>query len=199
MDAEAWNARYASSDLVWGADPNRFVAAELADLAPGRALDLACGEGRNAIWLASRGWTVTAVDFAGAAIDKGRRLAAHEGVQVEWRVDDVTAFKPDAGFDLLLWSYLQLAGSDRERALQHAIGAVAPGGTFLFIAHDLRNLAEGVGGPSEASVLYRAADIASLLAGFTIVHAGEVLRPVMRDDGTTADAIDCLVRAVRYP
>ena len=85
MDADGWNRRYAEKELVWSAGPNRFLAAEAADLAPGRALDLACGEGRNALWLAEQGWRVTAVDFSGVAVEKGlfeRRKAekqkAHE-------------------------------------------------------------------------------------------------------------------------
>src|SRR2546430_7187246 len=64
MDAAEWDQRYAGTELVWSAEPNRFVAAELADLPPGRALDLAAGEGRNSVWLAERGWAVTAVDFS---------------------------------------------------------------------------------------------------------------------------------------
>ena len=75
MDAEAWNERYRTSELMWSAGPNQFVEAELADLAPGRAVDLAAGEGRNAIWLARRGWQVTAVDFSQVALDKGRAIA----------------------------------------------------------------------------------------------------------------------------
>jgi 2-polyprenyl-3-methyl-5-hydroxy-6-metoxy-1,4-benzoquinol methylase len=63
MDAQAWDERYTASELLWSATPNQFVAAELSDLAPGRAVDLAAGEGRNALWLAERGWHVTAVDF----------------------------------------------------------------------------------------------------------------------------------------
>src|SRR4051812_50095966 len=75
MGAAAWDERCAATGLVWSAEPNRSVVAELADVRPGRALDLAAGEGRNAIWLAVRGWRVTAVDFSAVAIDKGRRLA----------------------------------------------------------------------------------------------------------------------------
>lgn len=75
MDSEAWDQRYAASELVWSRRPNQFVAAELGDLAPGTAVDLAAGEGRNAIWLASLGWSATAVDFSQVALDKGARLA----------------------------------------------------------------------------------------------------------------------------
>ena len=74
MDADAWDVRYRESELVWSPGPNQFVEAELADLPPGRALDLAAGEGRNAIWLAEQGWQVTAVDFSQAGLDKGRSL-----------------------------------------------------------------------------------------------------------------------------
>jgi 2-polyprenyl-3-methyl-5-hydroxy-6-metoxy-1,4-benzoquinol methylase len=75
MDARAWDERYAAAELVWSREPNQFVAAELGDLPPGSAVDLAAGEGRNAIWLASLGWSVTAVDFSRVALDKGARLA----------------------------------------------------------------------------------------------------------------------------
>ncbi len=79
MDAHAWDDRYAAAELVWSVEPNQFVAAECADLPPGRAVDLAAGEGRNAIWLARRGWSVTAVDFSQVGLDKGRKLAVTEG------------------------------------------------------------------------------------------------------------------------
>ena len=87
MDAKAWDERYADSELVWSVEPNQFVAAECADLPPGRALDLAAGEGRNSIWLARRGWDVTAVDFSQAGLDKGRRLAGE--LEIEWVCGDV--------------------------------------------------------------------------------------------------------------
>ena len=198
MDHHAWNDRYASSELLWGVEPNRFVEQEVAALRAGRALDLACGEGRNAIWLASRGWEVTAVDFADVAIDKGRKLAAREGVTVDWRVEDVRQWVPDAGgFDLVLIAYLQLPAHERNVVFGNAVRAVAPGGTFLLVAHDARNIADGYGGPQSPEVLCRAADVVALLDGFEIVSAGEVLRPVTLDGGDTATAIDTLVRAIR--
>ena len=94
MDSEAWDERYAATELVWSAEPNQFVAAECADLAPGRAVDLAAGEGRNAIWLAGRGWAVTAVDFSSVALERGRRLAAAEpdpalSERISWLAVDV--------------------------------------------------------------------------------------------------------------
>ncbi|MFD0328131.1 methyltransferase domain-containing protein [Streptacidiphilus monticola] len=79
MDAEDWDRRYAAEELVWSAGPNRFVAEELAGLTPGRALDLAAGEGRNALWLAEQGWRVDAVDWSAVGLDKARRAAAARG------------------------------------------------------------------------------------------------------------------------
>jgi len=198
VQPEEWNERYASTDLVWGVAPNRFVAEELGDLPPGRGLDLACGEGRNAIWLAQRGWRVTAVDFAAVAIEKGRKLAASEGVDVDWRVEDVTAWTPAPGaFDLVCIAYLQLAAHQRAQAFERAAAAVAPRGTFFVVAHDSRNLTDGHGGPQDAGVLYTAGDVVGFLDGFEVVRAGEVFRTLTRADGTNVEAIDCLVRAVR--
>ena len=97
MDSQEWDRRYAGAELVWTAEPNRFVVAELQDLAPGRALDVAAGEGRNAVWLASRGWQVTAVDFSAAGLDKGRRLAQARGVTIDWMHADVRDYQPETG------------------------------------------------------------------------------------------------------
>lgn len=111
MDAAAWDARYTGRDLVWGAAPNRFVAAELGELPPGRVLDLACGEGRNAVWLATRGWRATGIDFSTAAVLRAGRLAAGDGVadRVEFLVGDVVDGPLPAGpFGAVVVAYLQL-------------------------------------------------------------------------------------------
>ncbi len=76
MDAAGWNERYAGTDLVWSAGPNAFVEQICSSLTPGTALDLAAGEGRNALWLAELGWEVTAVDFSSVGLEKARRAAA---------------------------------------------------------------------------------------------------------------------------
>ena len=83
MDEAGWDERYAAAELIWTAEPNRFVVAELTGLPPGRALDLGAGEGRNAIWLAEQGWDVTAVDFSAVGLDKGRAVAARRGVRIQ--------------------------------------------------------------------------------------------------------------------
>ncbi len=189
MKRDDWNRRYAEQELVWSAGPNRFLVAEVSDLSPGRALDLACGEGRNAIWLAERGWQVTAVDYSDVAVEKGRARSA----EVEFEVTDLLDYEPpEQAFDLVIVFYLQLPADELRIVLRRAAAAVAPGGTFLLVGHDLRNLTDGTGGPKDAEVLYRAEEIPAALDGLEIERAEPVERPV--DD---AVAIDALVRARR--
>ncbi|MFO7589589.1 MAG: class I SAM-dependent methyltransferase, partial [Acidimicrobiia bacterium] len=155
MDRAAWDERYGGSDLVWSATPNQFLEAEASDLAPGSALDVACGEGRNALWLAGRGWKVTAVDFSEAGIETGRRRAAEAGVDVDWVVADVVEWEPEpAAFDLVVIAYLQLPAASLRNVLGHAVGALAPGGTLVAIGHDRTNLVDGHGGPQDPDVLW---------------------------------------------
>jgi SAM-dependent methyltransferase len=214
MDARAWDERYAASELVWSATPNQFVAAELSDLPPGRALDLAAGEGRNALWLADRGWHVTAVDFSRVALDKGRALQArHEhgaDLRVEWVCADALTYEPGpTRFDLAVLAYLQLTADERRESVLRAFLAVRPGGTFFLVAHDSSNLSEGTGGPTDPSVLFTAEEVLADLDGerFEVVRAGRVAREV-RDEKVagsrhnhhgdqTRTAYDALVRLVR--
>lgn len=195
MNSEEWDARYSGTELVWSATPNQFVAAETADLPPGRALDLATGEGRNAVWLAEQGWTVTGVDFSAAGLAKAGRLAAERGVQVDWVHADVLEHTPDpASYDLVMVIYLQIAPAALDAVFERAVPALAPGGTFLVVGHDLANLTEGTGGPQDPDRLYTAEAITARLDGLKIVKAGQVLRTVQ---GADRQAVDTLVRAVR--
>jgi SAM-dependent methyltransferase len=203
MDADAWDQRYSASELVWSREPNQFVASELADLAPGAAVDLAAGEGRNAIWLASRGWSATAVDFSRVALDKGARLASQAGIEVRWVCADATTWQAPAPVDLVVMAYFQVPADDRRRAVRNAARMLRPGGTLLLVAHDSTNLAEGTGGPQDPAVLMSADDVLADLAGtdVEVVHAGRVAREVSPgDEHRGADrrtAWDCLVRVVR--
>jgi SAM-dependent methyltransferase len=194
---ERWNERYAGAELLWSSTPSRFLVAETEDLPPGRALDLACGEGRNAVWLGERGWRVTGVDFAEAALAKAAELAAGRGVELELIHADLLEWVPPAGaYDLVAVLYLQLPAAERRLVLGRAADAVAPGGTFLLVAHDLLNLAEGHGGPSDPTVLTSAEEVAAELPGLVIERAGRVERPV---EGAERPALDTLVRATRPP
>lgn len=203
MDAEAWDERYAASELVWSREPNQFVAAELADLPPGTAVDLAAGEGRNAIWLASRGWSATAVDFSQVALDKGARLASEAGIEVTWVCADATTWQPPGPVDLVVIAYLQVPADDRRRAVRGAVGMLAPGGTLLLVAHDSTNLTEGTGGPQDPGVLMTADDVLDDLSGLDVevVRAERVAREVRSADEHGGEerrtAWDCLVRVLR--
>jgi SAM-dependent methyltransferase len=198
VTAADWDARYRAQELVWGVAPNRWVAQELSDLAPGRALDVACGEGRNALWLAARGWQVTAVEFSAVALDKARALEKSQpGVgAVHWVLADATSYHAEEPVDVALLCYLQLPAPERRLAVRAAADALAAGATLLVVAHDSRNLADGTGGPQYPQVLYTAQDVVEDLRGtdLTVERAAEVLRPV---DGAERPAIDCLVRARR--
>lgn len=197
MESEEWDRRYAGTELVWTAEPNRFVVAELRDLAPGRALDLGAGEGRNAVWLAVHGWQVTAVDFSAAGLDKGRRLAAARGTAVDWVQADLRDYQPEAGaFQLVLIAYLQLQAAELDGVLRRGVTALAQAGTLLVVGHDVTNLAEGTGGPPDPAVLYTPASVTRSLSGLTVLRADRVRRPVPADDGDR-EAVDTLVRAVR--
>jgi len=201
MDAEAWDERYAASELVWSREPNQFVAAELADLSPGTAVDLAAGEGRNAIWLASRGWSATAVDFSQVALDKGARLA--EDLDVTWVCADATTWQAPRPVDLVVMAYFQVPADDRRRAVRNAAGMLRAGGTLLLVAHDSTNLSEGTGGPQDPAVLMTADDVVADLDGIDVevVRAERVAREVRSADEHGGEARrtawDCLVRVQR--
>ena len=194
MEREDWNRRHGESGQLFGVDPNRFLVAEVDGLAPGRALDLACGAGRNAVWLAEQGWQVTGVDFSDVAIDNARRLAGDRGVAVEWLVADLGEWEPAANaFDLVVVLYLHLPAEERRPIMRRAAAALAGGGTILVVGHHSANIAEGTGGPQDARVLFTAEDIAADLEGLDVEKAERVLRPVEGE----RDAVDALVRARR--
>ncbi|GAA3133475.1 class I SAM-dependent methyltransferase [Planomonospora alba] len=136
---EFWDARYGGSERVWSGDPNVALVREVSDLAPGRALDLGCGEGADAIWLALRGWRVTAVDVSGVALERAARQAAEAGVagRVDWQRHDLGVSFPEGEFDLVSAHFLHSPeeGMPREKILRAAASAVAPGGVLLIAGH----------------------------------------------------------------
>ncbi len=200
MDRSDWNERYAAKELVWGAGPNQFLVAELQrPTAPGRALDLACGEGRNAIWLATRGWKVTAVDFSDVAIERARRTAARQAVNVDWVVADLARYEPEkAAFELVLIAYLQLRARDLRAALTRAVSAVAPEGELLLIGHALSNLQGGYGGPRDPAVLWVSEQMEEMLRTLKMdVERCEYVRRAVDTPEGPREAIDLVVRAHR--
>ncbi len=198
MDSRQWDERYSQEDLVWSAEPNRWVVQVAQDLTVGTVLDLGAGEARNALWLAEKGWQATAVDFSAVATARARALADQRlGAHPE-RLTTVTAdlvhYRPGRVFDLVLVIYIHLAAHDRRVVLEAAAAAVAPGGLLLVVGHDRSNLTAGVGGPQDPAVLFCAQDVVDDLApsGLDTVRAERVTRQV--GDGSAIDALALLHR-----
>lgn len=197
MDASDWDERYSHSELVWGAPPNAVVVEQVTALNRGRALDLACGEGRNALWLATRGWEVTGLDYSAVAIDKARRVAAEAPRSVrerlDYRVADVTESDFGTEYDLALVIYLHLPPAERRKVVNRAISALKPDGILMILGHDAVNLSQGVGGPQDPEILFTPEDLATELNGRVAIDLAE--RRFRETDAGTA--IDALVVAHR--
>ncbi|MEN8040021.1 MAG: class I SAM-dependent methyltransferase [Actinomycetota bacterium] len=191
MNSDMWDERYAEKELIWSAGPNLFLPPIVERLEVGSALDLACGEGRNAIWLARKGWDVTGVDFSPVAIDKARTVA--RDTSIEWIVADITSYEAQRQYDLVIIVYVHMGPEDMAALFTRAVEALAPGGTLVAIGHALRNLAEGVSGPQNPELLWTKERIAPLVDGLEVRLIDEVLRPVEDSD---TDAIDILIHAV---
>ncbi|MGI9603571.1 MAG: class I SAM-dependent methyltransferase [Acidimicrobiales bacterium] len=197
MEAVDWDNRYRAEELVWSAEPNQFVAQHLSELAPGAAIDMAAGEGRNAVWLAQRGWTVTAVDFSPVALEKVRARAEANQVEVTIREADLRIWRPAPdSVDLALIVYLQLPHDQERDVIVVAAAAVRLGGTFFLVAHDRSNIEHGHGGPQDPSVLPDVELVVGQLDQFDIDTAEVVERHVTTPDGDRV-ALDTLVVARR--
>lgn len=192
MDAADWDERYRTAERLWSEGPNVFVADRLADRKPGAGVDLGAGEGRNAIWLAERGWDMVAVDFSRVALERGRGRAPN----VRFVEADVFGWEPDRRFDLALIAYLQVV-EDRMRGLvERAVRWLEPEGELFMVGHHHSNIVEGVGGPQIPEILWDVDVIVGWLGELEIIEAGVVLR-ALEVDGKTEHARDALVRARR--
>jgi SAM-dependent methyltransferase len=163
-----WDQRYRAHESVWSRQPNEQLVAEVSDLPPGRALDAGCGEGTDALWLAARGWHVTAVDFSAVAIARGAARAAAAGAEIAgrlaWVHADLTQWRPgQSAYDLVTSQFLHLAPDARRRVHEALVGAVAPSGTLLVVAHSPSDQHSGVGRPASPDVYATAGDLAALL------------------------------------
>ncbi|QCB49824.1 class I SAM-dependent methyltransferase [Rhodococcus sp. PAMC28707] len=192
MDAAAWDEKYAAKELVYGTPPNAAVVDYVTTLPRGCALDLAAGEGRNALWLATRGWDVTAIDFSSVALTKGRRIAQNSPKSVRdrltWVHADVTKLSAEPDYDLVLVLYLHLPPEQRRTAIHNAIRALKPDGILMILGHHSLNLTEGVGGPQELEILYTPEELASDIDGLGVVHRAENLYR-QTDQGAAIDAL----------
>ena len=192
MHRRSWDERHAGGDFE-GHGPNESLQGAVAELRPGLALELAAGSGTNAIWLASLGWRVTAVDWSSVALGNARAAAAAAGVEVEWLERDLFTWTPPArAFDLVVIVYLHLKTSERRAVYGAAAAAVAPGGRLVVIGHDRSNLADD-GGPIEAERLLNAAEAASELVEHDRDLTIERAEIVRRAETSPAGPLDALI------
>lgn len=183
MKARDWDERYAAAG-VWSREPNAWVAETLAHLEPGTAVDLGAGEGRNALWLASLGWEVTAVDYSAVGLETGKARAAQAGVDIEWVVADACDWVSPTLVDLVVIAYLQLPVEELSRAIGTAAGYLAPGGTLALVNHDRANT---VGGPKDPAVLATVEELRAAASGLDIVECRQVDR--VTANGTALDVV----------
>jgi SAM-dependent methyltransferase len=165
VDEAFWNERYLSHGALWSGQPNEQLVREVSDLAPGIALDVGCGEGADAIWLAAHGWRVTAVDFSTVALQRGAARAADTGAEgIEWLHQDLTEWEPPAErFDLVSVQYLHVPPGQREPLFGRLARAVAPGGSLLIVGHHPSDLQTSIPRPAKPELFFTADEVAGSL------------------------------------
>lgn len=185
LDASDWDERYRAVTEPWGIDPAGTVATRVAGLKPGSAIDLACGDGRHARWMAQNGWSVTGVDYSSVAIDLARSSDAEKSV--DWRVGDATSWKPESKVDLVLVSFLHMPLAELVDTLARVGGWVAPGGRVVYLGHSIENYHRGVGGPPEPEILPGISDLARAAESSRVYALEHVVRP--QDGGLAIDIL----------
>ena len=201
--ADFWDERYRSAHRVWSGKPNPQLVAEVAGRPPGRALDVGCGEGADAIWLARAGWAVVAADISGVALERGAHHARDTdpalAARIEWRQADLLTQPPRAGsFDLVSAQFMQLPPDQRTRLFTALAAAVADGGMLLVVGHHPSDLATGVPRPPMPDLFYTPDEIAGLLDDSWSVEVSEARpRPATTPDGTDVTIHDTVLVATR--
>lgn len=218
IDEKIWDERYRSAPLIWSGEPNEQLVAEVSDLKPSTALDVGCGEGADAIWLATRGWRVTAVDISSVALERAKAVEVAPDVmqRIEWVHADLVASAPSAGsapsplaatspscplaassYDLVSAFFMQQVKDRREMLFRAIAAAVKPGGTLLIVGHHPDDLKTGVRRPP-AEMLYTPDEIAALLdPNKWNIEVNAVRERTIEKDGANATVYDAVLRARR--
>jgi 2-polyprenyl-3-methyl-5-hydroxy-6-metoxy-1,4-benzoquinol methylase len=193
-----WDQRYSEPDYAFGTEPNDFLRAMADRLPRGRLLSLGEGEGRNAVWLAGQGFSVTAVDSSAVGLDKARHLAAERGVQIATCHADLAEFQiePDA-WDAVVSIFCHLPPALRRQVHRRVVQGLREGGMLLLEAYTPRQLAFGTGGPPVAELTMDLAGLRNELAGLELFHAEELEREVREGRYHTGHAAVVQVAGVR--
>jgi SAM-dependent methyltransferase len=181
-----WEGRFGGESYVFGTEPNGFLRSRMADLPAGRALCLAEGEGRNAVFLAQAGWDVASVDLTESGVAKTRRLAADRGVTVDAAQGDLAAF--DLGnecWDVIVSIFAHVPPTVRRDLHRRVVGALAPGGVLLLEAYTPDQVGRGTGGPPVPELTMTLDDLRDELAGLELLHGQELEREVAEGTGHT--------------
>ncbi|MEZ0077155.1 FAD-dependent oxidoreductase [Planotetraspora sp. GP83] len=204
FEQDAWEERYSARPALWSGRPNPQLVAEAAELAPGRALDVGSGEGADAIWLAERGWTVTAVDISTTALERAAAHAAAAGAQVAsritWTHADLRDQPPAEGaYDLVSSQFMHLPGDTRRGLYARLAAAVTPGGILLIVGHhpsDLRTTAHRMHFPD---MMFTAEEVAASLdpTAWRVLAAETRPRAAVDPDGRAITIHDAVLVARR--
>jgi SAM-dependent methyltransferase len=204
MDEAFWDERYRSRESLWSGEPNPQLVREAAALTAGRALDVGCGEGADAIWLAERGWSVDAVDISHVALHRARQHAAHSGdaisARITWKQVDLLSFTPGLHtFDLVAAHFVHLPPDQRSGLHRRLAESVVPGGTLLIVNHDPSDLLTSVGRPPWPEYFATATEVAETLppTEWEIVVAEARPRSGTDADGRTVEIHDAVTKARR--
>ncbi|GAB3002770.1 methyltransferase domain-containing protein [Amycolatopsis acidiphila] len=198
MDAQFWDGMYGSREQVFSGNPNGVLVAEAGELAPGQALDVGCGEGADALWLARRGWQVTAVDISRTALQRAAAAATDCAGRVAWTCADLSVAPPPAGaFDLVSVQYFPLRRRPDHVALRGLLSAVAPGGTLLVAGHDPADLSPHDDHGFDPGDYYHPGDVAELLDHDWTVLVNETRPRTAPPPEGTQHTNDTVLRAVR--
>jgi len=201
-DEAFWNERYRGQTAIWSGEPNARLVEEASALTPGVALDAGCGEGADAIWLAERGWRVTAVDIASTALDRARAVDVLPAVaeRIDWQRGDLVAKPPPAAaFDLVAAHFMQMAPDALATFVGGLAAAVKPAGTLLVVGHHPSDLHTTARRPRGPGVLYSAEDVVALLDPGEWDIAVCAARPRRASDpnGNSITVHDTVLRAQR--
>ncbi len=204
FDQAFWDERYSSVHSLWSGNPNPHLVTEAGGLTAGAALDVGAGEGADAIWLARRGWQVTAIDISGVALDRAAAHAAAAGdaiaERIRWLRADVLQWQPpERAFDLVNAQYMHLPPGDRRVVYARLAAAVADHGTLLIVGHHPSDLATTMARPNLPELLFTGEDLAAGLGGdgWEIVTNMAAPRVATDPEGRQVTIHDTVFRARR--